>query len=110
MTMQALALPLESDEFGSIRIAGSRVTLDLVIEAFNAGASASEIADEFDSISLADVHIVLGYYLKNRAEVDTYMARRESEAHEWKERFDRDFPPRVSPEEQLARWSARKES
>jgi uncharacterized protein (DUF433 family) len=102
-------LPLLQDEYGSIRIGGTRVTLDLVVLAFRDGATVEQIAEEFDTLDVADVHVVIGYYLKHREEVDQYLARREVEAREWQERFSAEYPPRVTHDELMTRWAARQE-
>jgi hypothetical protein len=46
------------------------VTLDTVVAAFNAGAAPE------DSLRLEDVYLVVGYYLRHRAEVDAYLTER----------------------------------
>ena len=66
----SLAVPLKTDADGVIRIGDTRVTLDTVIFAYNEGADAEEIVDQFTSLNLADVHAVLSYYLQNRVEVE----------------------------------------
>ncbi|HTT63751.1 MAG TPA: DUF433 domain-containing protein, partial [Bryobacteraceae bacterium] len=43
----------------------SRVTLDLVVRAFNRGATPEEIAQDFPSLQLPDIYQVIGYYLKH---------------------------------------------
>jgi len=41
------AIPLLKDAHGVYRVGGSRVTLDLVVRAFNRGATPEEIAQDF---------------------------------------------------------------
>jgi hypothetical protein len=50
--------------------------LDTVVGAFNAGATPEEILLRYDSLRLEDIYLVLGYYLRNRAGVDSYLAER----------------------------------
>jgi uncharacterized protein (DUF433 family) len=45
------------------------VTLDTIVAAFDAGATAEEIAQQYSSISLADVYSVITYYLRHQTEV-----------------------------------------
>jgi hypothetical protein len=45
------AIPLSKDPHGVYRIGGSRVTLDLVVRAFNRGATPKEIAQDFQAFS-----------------------------------------------------------
>ena len=69
-------IPLSTTAAGGIRIAGSRVTLDTVIDAFLTGASPEEIAQDFPVLRLDDIYAVLTYYLRHRDEVDAYLRER----------------------------------
>jgi uncharacterized protein (DUF433 family) len=73
-------IPLSTAADGVIRIAGSRVTLDTVIDTFLTGASPEEIAQDFPVLRLDDVYAVLTYYLRHRGEVDAYLHERRSRA------------------------------
>jgi len=66
------AIPLTLDSQGTYRVGGTRVTLDLVIRAFNRGATAEEIVQKYDSLQLADVYQVIGYYPKHANELSDY--------------------------------------
>jgi uncharacterized protein (DUF433 family) len=67
---------LSSSSDGTLRIAGTRVTLDTVAEAFREGATAEEIAQQYPSLPLADVYSVLGYLLRHQEEVAAYLSQR----------------------------------
>ncbi len=73
-------VPLQADANGTIRIANTRVTLDLVIAAFLDGASAEEIAQTFDTLDLGDVYSVLGYYIHHKDDIETYLQQRQRQA------------------------------
>src|SRR5580700_2688019 len=73
------AIPLAKDAHGVYRVGGTRVTLDLVVRAFNRGATAEEIVQKFTSLELSDVYQVIGYYLKHSAEFAGYFEQRERE-------------------------------
>src|SRR6185437_11245278 len=75
-------IPLEKDAAGVYRVGGTRVTLDLVVHEFDGGATAEEIVQRYPSLELSDVYPVLGYYLKNRAELAEYLRSREREERE----------------------------
>lgn len=66
---------------GSLRIAGTRVSLDSVIYAFLEGATPEEICQDFSALSLAQVYATIAFYLHNREQVDAYLKdeRRASE-------------------------------
>jgi uncharacterized protein (DUF433 family) len=66
-------VPLAPDDTGTIRVAGTRVTLDTVIEQVREGASAEEIASRFPVLEVADVHAVMAYYFRHRSEVESYL-------------------------------------
>ena len=72
-------IPLAKDACGVYRAGGTRVTLDLVVRAFNRGATAEKIVQKFPSLELPDVYQVIGYYLKYRAELTGYFETRERE-------------------------------
>jgi uncharacterized protein (DUF433 family) len=76
------AIPLTQDAHGVYRIGGTRVTLDLVVRAFQRGATAEEIVQAFPSLELCDVYQVIGYYLKHIAEFSDYLEKRELEESE----------------------------
>jgi len=72
------AVPLHRDEEGSVRVAGSRVTLESIVARFKQGFTGEEIQESFPSIRLGDIYAVLAYYLKHEVEVEEYLqAQRE---------------------------------
>lgn len=96
-------LPLEKDKDGTIRVGGTRVTLDSVIWEFNQGASAEEIVDAYPSLRLADVYAVIGHYLRHRSEVEEYLRQQEREAEVIRREIEARFDPRGIRERLLAR-------
>jgi uncharacterized protein (DUF433 family) len=81
-------LPLRVDKGGTYRVGKTRVRLDTVIGAFNAGSTAQEIARDFPTLDLADVHSVIGYYLRHRSDVDAYLAARLEAADKLREEIE----------------------
>lgn len=73
-------IPLSTAADGVVRVAGTRVTLNTVVDTFHTGASPEEIAQDFPVLRLDDVYAVLTYYLRHRAEVDAYLRERRSSA------------------------------
>lgn len=69
--------PLKVDQNNVVRVGGTRVTLDTVIMAFNEGATAEEITYQYPSLGLSDVYAVIGYYLRQREEVEAYLEQRQ---------------------------------
>lgn len=72
-------IPLNKDAKGVYRVGGTRITLDLVVRAFNRGATAEEIVQKYDTLRLPDVYQVIGYYLKHADELAEYFQNRTRE-------------------------------
>ena len=77
--MTAEPVPLATDASGTIRVAGSRVTLDTVVAAFDSGATPEQIAQDYP-LRLDDIYAVITYYLRHADEVNTYLAKRGEQA------------------------------
>jgi uncharacterized protein (DUF433 family) len=84
LQMQPIPLPLTLGKDAVVRVSGTRVTLDTVVRAFNRGATAEEIAQQYPSLSLSNVYATISYYLQNRAEVDKYLDKRKKQAQDVK--------------------------
>ena len=72
--------PLRTEPDGAIFVAQSRIPLETIIDAFNAGSSPEEIVEDFSALSLADTHAVISHYLGHKQAVDRYIQRRNKEA------------------------------
>jgi uncharacterized protein (DUF433 family) len=86
--LQTEATPLRWDASGALRIGHSRVLLELVIRAFQDGATPEAIAQRYPAAALADVYTVIGYYLRHQADIERYLAERELQAQEVRDRID----------------------
>jgi uncharacterized protein (DUF433 family) len=71
--IKAIPAPLRFDAHGVCRVAGTRVTLLTLIEAFLEGATPEEIYQEYPTVSLAGVYTVIVFYLGNRDKIDGYL-------------------------------------
>jgi uncharacterized protein (DUF433 family) len=85
-------VPIHTDADGVVRVAGTRVTLDTIVGAFDAGATAEEIAQQYSSVPLADVYSVITYYLRHKSEVCAYLTRRGEQAEGVREEAEQRFP------------------
>ena len=72
--------PLTTASDGSVRLTGTRVSLETIVATFDAGATAEEIVQQYPSVDLASVYAVIAYVLDHRAEVDAYVADRRNAA------------------------------
>ena len=87
-TVQAESPPLNEDASGALRVGGSRVLLELVICAFQDGATPETIVQRYSTLALSDVYAVIAYYLRHRGEIEGYLARREQTAKEVRGRIE----------------------
>jgi hypothetical protein len=62
--------------------------LELVIRAFQDGATPEAIAQRYPTVALADIYAVIAYYLRHQAEVEAYLVEREQQAREVRERIE----------------------
>lgn len=72
-------VPLRKNLDGTWRVGNTRVLLDLVVYAFNAGRTPEDIVQSYDTLHLEEVYAVITYYLTHRAEVDDYLQQQEVE-------------------------------
>lgn len=107
--LEAERVPLTLDSEGTIRVSGTRVTLETIFYNFEEGASAEEIASRFTVLKLADVYTVLGFYLRHIDEVKTYVQQRAMEAEEIRTTMKAQFPSEGLRERLLARLAKEKQ-
>lgn len=102
-TELAQAVPLSQSSDGVIRVKGTRITLDTIVTAFEEGCTAEEIAQQYPSLTLADIYASIGYYLRHRAEVETYLKERHAGSDRVRRENERRFDPRGVRERLLGR-------
>jgi uncharacterized protein (DUF433 family) len=73
LTFDPIAVPLHTDAHGTVRVGGTRVTLQTLLVSFLDGATPEQIIQDFDTLKLPDVYAVIAYYLTNRPAVDAYL-------------------------------------
>lgn len=98
---------LRMDRDGTIRIGGTRVTLDTIVEAWRQGTTAEDIARQYDALTMADVYETIGFILRNQAEVDAYLEEGRQRAEEARIQTERITPPDGFKAELLARHAHR---
>jgi uncharacterized protein (DUF433 family) len=87
--LQSEAPPVRQDAAGALRVGHSRVLVDLVIRAFQDGATPEAIAQRYPTTALPDIYAVIAYYLRHREDIDAYLAEREQRAQEVRQRLER---------------------
>lgn len=105
LSLEAETPPLRVDDGGAVRVGKSRISFDLVVEQHENGATPDEIARAYDTLDLADIYSVIGYYLRHRAEVRAYLKQRADEAAALRCQIEAERP-RVGRDELLARRAA----
>jgi uncharacterized protein (DUF433 family) len=75
-------VPLRVDEAGTIRVADTRITLDVLLGYLLQGVTPEQLISQewYPMLSRADVHGVLAYYYRHQAELDDYLRQRREEA------------------------------
>ena len=76
----ARTAPLNQDSEGTIRLRGSRVTLDTLVRALKNGNTPEQIQQGFPSLSLAQINGAIAWYLNHQAAVEEYLKERDVEA------------------------------
>jgi uncharacterized protein (DUF433 family) len=92
LAFEAKPPPLLSGSDGSIRVTGTRVSLETVVMAFDTGATAEEIVQQYPSLDLGDVYAVISYVLGNRNVVDEYIQRRRGTSDGLQQEIQRHMP------------------
>jgi uncharacterized protein (DUF433 family) len=82
LTLAADPVPIREEADGALRVGGTRVLLELVIDAFEDGATPESIIQRYPTLTLADTYSVISYYLRHRDEVAGYLGRRREKAGE----------------------------
>jgi uncharacterized protein (DUF433 family) len=103
LTIALEPAPIETDPQGVVRVTKTRVTLDTVVTAFLEGCTPEEIGEQYPSLQLPDIYLVIGYYLKHRDEVHTYLAERQRRASLLQKEAEERFNPTGIRERLLAR-------
>lgn len=79
MNNLTLTTPLEVWEDGTIRVANSRVTLDVIVRQFKTGATAEQIQEDFPSLGLREIYAALAFYLDQTEYVEDYLKKQKTE-------------------------------
>lgn len=94
-------LTLGDDEV--VRVGGSRVTLDTVVEAFREGLTPEEVQQQYPSLDLPHVYAAISYYLHHRSEVEDYLEERARHRQEVRRQVECRFDPTGIRERLLTR-------
>jgi uncharacterized protein (DUF433 family) len=93
LTISLEPAPIKTDTCGVVRVAETRVTLDTVVTAFLEGCTPEEIKEQYPSLQLSDIYLVIGYYLRHKDEVHTYLAERQYQSAKIQREAEQRFNP-----------------
>ena len=110
---ETISIPLVVTE-GTIRIKGSRVSLDSIVYHFKLGATAEQIVQSFPSLSLGDVYSSIAYYLTHRQEIEMYLEDQNVAADNLQDQLESnpDYQAEIAELRSriLGRWTAAQEN
>ncbi len=72
-------VPLNQEADGTVRVTGSRVTLDTIVSAFKRGNTAEQIQDSFPSLTLSQIFGVIAWYIDHQDETEEYLKERQTD-------------------------------
>ena len=89
-TIQKVPLTLWKD--GTIRVKGTRLLIDMIVNAHNRGECPEDIFESFPSkeYAVADIYSIIAYYLTNKSRLDKYLAKRKKEAENFWKTLEKD--------------------
>ncbi len=102
-------MPIRRDEHGVLRVGDTRVMIDGVIYSFLQGATPETIVSQYPTLTLADVFLVVGYYLNHRTEIDAYLRHQEAEAQRIRREWEAEYPPKLTKADLEARLRQKQE-
>ena len=72
-------VPLHQDDRGTIRVKGSRVTLDTIVARMQVGDTLEEIHEGFPTVTLAQINTIIDWYRNNQVKADEYLQEQQAE-------------------------------
>ncbi len=108
MTIETIqTVPLSFWKDGTIRIKGTRLLLDMIVGAHNRGECPEEIFESFpsDEYTVADIYLVIAYYLSHKAKIDKHLAQRTKKAEAIWKQIESD-PKNIVTPSQLRKYKA----
>ncbi len=65
---------LARDDNGWVHFVGHRIGLENLVFLYNQGYSPEMLSSEYPTLSLAEIHKAIAFYLENHLDVDQYVA------------------------------------
>lgn len=93
LQVTAAPVPLTTDADGVARVGSSRVTLDTVVTAFREGMTPEGIVEQYPSLRLGDIYLIIGYILSHPEQIETYLNERNRLADSVRRQTEARFDP-----------------
>jgi uncharacterized protein (DUF433 family) len=84
--------PQLEDYHGVLRLTGTRVPIDIVVDAYERGETPEEICLQYPTLSLGSVYAAISYYLNEHASVVKYLKRRKAKAEVIRRKHEAKWP------------------
>jgi uncharacterized protein (DUF433 family) len=95
-------IPLNQNDNGTIRVKGSRVTLDTIIGRMQVGDTPEEIHEGFPTVTLDQINTIIDWYFNNQVEADQYLQEQEAEGERIRKEIESQ-PEYIARREELRR-------
>ena len=89
-----------------LRVGGTRVRLETIINAFDLGCTAEEILLKYPSLELGDIYAVITTYLRSSKEIGPYLESRRSRIETSDHELEARYPAAEARQRLLARRKA----
>ena len=100
-------IPIYTDQDGRMRVSGTRVLLDLIVYAYHQGQTPEHLVQMYTTLTLDQVYLAIGYYLRHREAVDAYIQQVDNQAGQLRQEWESAHPPKLTQAELLARLKAK---
>ena len=101
-------IPIYTDEHGRMRVSGTRVLLDLIVYTYHQDETPEHIVQMYPTLTLDQVYLAIGYYLRHRDTVDTYIRRMDAEAAHLRQAWEATPTNQLTCADLLARLRTRR--
>ena len=75
-TGMRLSNPVRHDAAGMLRVGNTRVTLDTIVNAYEAGATVLDICLDYDAVTLSEISAAIDFYLHHKQVLEPYFTSR----------------------------------
>jgi hypothetical protein len=99
--MSASSSYVHTDERGTMRAGEAGVMLDGIVYAFDDGASAESIRQQYPGLTLEEVYGAITYYLAHKDDVRAYLQRQDDLWEQWRAKTEEQESPVVDRLRQL---------